>query len=257
MNRSAYPTIQKPYAFFFDIDGTLAGLQSTPDAVSIPTEVIAQLVSLSHSQKGALAVVSGRPLTQIDKLIAPLVCAAAGIHGAEVRDAQGIYHQVDVDPQQLKEIATQLTDATEKLPGVLLEKKALAFALHFRQAPEFEQTLHQLASEIVRDYPTFTLQPGKCVWEIKPQQCDKGAAIDFLMKNEPFQGRTPIFVGDDVTDESGFRVVNQRHGISIKIGTGVTEARYRLAGVTQLYQWLQNIMELKSSDVEATLTRSV
>lgn len=230
------------YAFFFDIDGTLAELQATPEAVSIPPAVITNLEQLAKANHGALAVVSGRPLEQIDSLLAPLQGAAAGIHGAQLRTAQGQHSQLNMAAGVLAEIAQQLESATDHWPGVLIEKKPVAFALHYRQAPEYQQQLFALATQLCQTYPEFTLQPGKCVWEIKPRACNKGVAIQQLMSHPPFQGRVPLFVADDVTDEAGFHWVNQQQGVSIKVGSGQTAAQFRLQSVAQLHQWLEEIV---------------
>lgn len=241
---------QRRYAFFFDIDGTLANIQATPEAVTIPPAVIKQLILLSKNSSGALAIVSGRPLSQIDALIKPLDCAAAGTHGAEIRTLQGDIYRVEIASDQLRAIEQQLSAKTENFAGILIEKKPSAFALHFRQAPSFEQPLFELATEIVEQYPKFIIQPGKFVWEIKPQQCDKGVAIKTLMDTEPFKGRLPVFIGDDITDEAGFRTVNQLQGLSIKVGAGKTAADCRLDSVEQLYQWLSKI-SVNELDIQA------
>ena len=229
------------YAFFFDIDGTLAKLQATPEAVIIPESVIQQLSVLCQQVKGALAFVSGRPITQIDQLTAPLQVPAAGVHGAEIRSLAGDIIRVEVDSQQLEAIEQQLVQKVTAIPGVRIEKKALAFALHYRQAPAAEQPLQTLANTVIKDYPDFTLQAGKCVWEIKPRGCDKGHAIAHLMQTAPFSGRIPVFIGDDITDESGFQFVNQQQGISIKVGEGESVATQRLDDVEQVYQWLDDL----------------
>ncbi|WP_338049283.1 trehalose-phosphatase [Rosenbergiella gaditana] len=245
---------QNDYAFFFDIDGTLATLQATPEAVSIPAPVITHLTLLTQNLSGALAFVSGRPLSQIDELTYPLRGAAAGIHGAEIRTLNGELIATRVDPQQLCEIDQQLSRDIEPMPGVRLEKKSIAFALHYRQAPTAQQALHELANTIVKRYPDFKVQAGKCVWEIKPRACDKGKAISYLMQTSPFIGRIPVFIGDDMTDEAGFQYVNRQQGISIKIGCGESEATHRIDNVTQLYQWLD---QLANNNINLDTMRSV
>jgi len=242
------------YAFFFDIDGTLATLQATPEAVSIPASVLTNLKQLAQPSEGAVAFVSGRPLSQIDALIHPLRAAAAGIHGAEIRTFSGETTKTRVDSQQLDEIEQQLSQQIASLPDVRLEKKGIAFALHYRQAPTAQQVLQQLADDIVERYPAFKVQAGKCVWEIKPRACDKGKAIDFLMQTPPFRDRIPVFIGDDVTDEVGFEYVNRQHGVSIKIGDGKSEATQRIKDVAALYQWLE---ELVNNNINLDKMRSV
>ena len=233
------------YAFFFDIDGTLAPFQTVPQDVSIPSHVIGQLGILRDRLGGALAFVSGRPLEQIDALTRPLQGGAAGIHGAEIRTLDGKVTRASIDTQQLSQIEQMLAEQTRAFKGVLIEKKSMAFALHYRQAPDAQRPLQALANTVVERYPDFKVQAGKCVWEIKPRSCDKGKAIRFLMESAPFFGRVPVFLGDDITDEAGFRYVNQQQGVSIKIGEGESEAIHRIAGVTQVYEWLDDLINYK------------
>ena len=254
MNESRQLCRQNDYAFFFDIDGTLAPLQATPEAVSIPASVVTDLKQLTQQLGGAVAFVSGRPLIQIDALTQPLYGAAAGIHGAEIRTLNGELTTTHVDAQQLGEIEQQLSREIASLSGVRLEKKGIAFALHYRQTPSAQKVLQQLADDIVERYPDFKVQAGKCVWEIKPRACDKGKAIDFLMQTPPFKGRIPVFLGDDATDEAGFQYVNRQHGISIKIGNGESEATQRINDVAALYQWLG---KLANNNVNLDKMRSV
>lgn len=254
MNEPRQLCRQHDYAFFFDIDGTLASLQATPEAVSIPASVMTDLKQLTQEVGGAVAFVSGRPLSQIDTLTHPLQGAAAGIHGAEIRTFNAELTTTHVDAQQLGEIEQQLSREIASLSGVRLEKKGIAFALHYRQAPTAQQVLQRLADAIVERYPDFKVQAGKCVWEIKPRACDKGKAIHFLMQTPPFTNRIPVFVGDDVTDEAGFQYVNRQQGISIKIGRGESEATHRMNNVTALYQWLH---DLANNNVNLDEMRSV
>ncbi|WP_241622667.1 trehalose-phosphatase [Rosenbergiella australiborealis] len=245
MSKPQHDGQQTDYAFFFDIDGTLAPLQDMPNAVQIPATVIEQLIDLSKLSDGAVAFVSGRPLNQIDHLTQPLRGAAAGTHGAEIRTLDGQHLGASADTQQLRAIEQQLALHTDSMDGVWIEKKGVAFAVHYRQAPTAQQVLHQIVQRIVDGYPAFTVQAGKCVWEIKPRGYDKGKAINYLMMTPPFIGRIPVFIGDDVTDEAGFHIVNQQQGISIKIGAGDSEATHRFAEVEQLYRWIGNLLNNK------------
>ena len=230
-------------AFFFDIDGTLAALQETPEMVSIPSHVRKDLSQLSKQCGGALAVVSGRPLSQIDQLFNPLVLPAAGIHGAEWRDLQGVVSRTSTDPQTLKRIEQRLEQGIKQLPGVVLEKKRIAFALHYRQARAWSHQTRELARTVAEEFPGLALQSGKCVAELKPASIDKGVAITRLMQQNPFNGRVPVFFGDDLTDERGFKVVNQLQGISVKVGEGQTQARYRLHSTDDVYAWIKQVLE--------------
>ena len=238
------------YAFFFDVDGTLAVIQSRPDAVFIPDNVIEQLQQLSSLCHGALAMVSGRPIEQLDALSAPLKAPAAGVHGAERRDAQGEIHRITLPAVIEQELRSELQHAMNQWPGTQLEIKGMAFALHYRQAMQHEQNIMRLAEQSVKRFPGLALQPGKCVVEIKPQGIDKGAAIRDLMQTKPFTGRIPVFIGDDLTDEKGFISVNAMQGISVKVGEGESQARYRLEDVEAVYAWLERtLLQLKQDNV--------
>ncbi|MFV9686686.1 trehalose-phosphatase [Pantoea sp. ARC607] len=245
----SYPTLAGgEYAFFFDVDGTLAAIQSRPEAVFIPEQVIAQLQQLSAHAQGALALVSGRPITQLDALAAPWQGPAAGVHGAERRNAEGQLQRISLPVEVEQALRTELQDAMAAWPGTQLEVKGMAFALHYRQAMQHEQDVLRLAEQSVKRFPGLALQPGKCVVEIKPQGIDKGAAISDFMQQPPFAGRTPVFIGDDLTDEKGFAAVNARQGISIKVGEGATQAHYRLKDVNAVYGWLEKTLLLSEQD---------
>lgn len=244
-----YPTLSSgQYAFFFDVDGTLAAIQSRPEAVFIPEQVIAQLQRLSALSQGALALVSGRPIEQLDALAAPLHGPAAGVHGAERRDAEGNLHRISLPAEVEQPLRTELQAAMAAWPGTQLEIKGMAFALHYRQAMQHEQDVMRLAEQSVKRFPGLALQPGKCVVEIKPAGIDKGAAIGDFMQQSPFAGRTPVFIGDDLTDEKGFLAVNERQGVSVKVGEGFSQADYRLSDVDAVYGWLEKTLLLLEQD---------
>ncbi|QDY41727.1 trehalose-phosphatase [Candidatus Pantoea soli] len=230
------------YAFFFDVDGTLAAIESQPESVSIPATVRQHLHQLSTLTHGALALVSGRPVSQLDALVAPLVLPAAGVHGAERRAATGEVHRHVLPADIASTLQTELQEKLDQWPGTLLEVKGMAFALHYRNAPACEHAILQLAEEVVSRFPALALQPGKCVVELKPQGIDKGAAVNDFMQEAPFTGRIPVFVGDDLTDEKGFLAVNAMNGISVKVGEGSSHARYRLPDVAAVWHWLEQLL---------------
>ncbi|WP_246494838.1 trehalose-phosphatase [Brenneria izadpanahii] len=238
------------YAFFFDVDGTLAEIRPQPDAVVIPSSVRDNLQALSAACRGALALVSGRPIEQLDKLVAPLKLPLAGVHGAERRDGEGNLHRLALPAEVTVPLRRMLEQAIAAMPGALLEAKGMAFALHYRQAAAYRPQILKLAESAVAQFPQLTLQPGKCVVEIKPQGIDKGAAINAFMREAPFNGRIPVFIGDDLTDEKGFLAVNAMQGVSVKVGDGSGHARYRLKQVTDVYHWLEQILlQLKHDNV--------
>jgi trehalose 6-phosphate phosphatase len=243
------------YAFFFDVDGTLAAIQPRPDEAFIPESVRQTLQALYRLSHGALALVSGRPIHELDRLAAPLHAPAAGVHGAERRDASGELHRLSLPASLGQELSDTLHKAMAQWPGTQLETKGMAFALHYRRAEQYEDDVMQLAEKLVARYPELALQPGKCVVEIKPQGVDKGAAIQTFMGEAPFAGRIPVFIGDDLTDEKGFLAVNALQGISVKVGKGSSQARYRLHGVNEVHAWLEQI-KLQLEQDETTSVRS-
>ncbi|WP_353189337.1 trehalose-phosphatase [Pandoraea pnomenusa] len=229
-------------AFFFDLDGTLAPLAPRPDAVRLPRDTARVLAGLIESTHGAVAVVSGRAIDDIDTLLAPLRVAAAGLHGAEIRHTGGGVVRADghtADTAEIAAMAAPLQALVAQHPGLLLENKGSALALHYRGAPELagvaRDTMQALAALHEK---RFALQPGKLVFELRPRHVSKGRAITTLLKEAPFAGRTPLFAGDDLTDETGFADVNALGGITIKIGEGETCAHHRLPTPEALTAWL-------------------
>jgi trehalose 6-phosphate phosphatase len=226
-------------AFFLDVDGTLLDIAEAPDRVSVPTRVVDLLAQLAARFGGALALVSGRSIRDLDSLLVPLQLPCAGLHGAERRDAGGRLHRLRVDGA-LDAARSALTDFCRVHPGTLLEDKGAALALHYRQAPQAEAAARLAVDSLVAELaPDFTLQQGKCVLELKPAGVSKAHAIADFMAEPPFAGRVPVFVGDDVTDEDGFRAVNAHGGLSVRVGdTAETAARAALAGVADVLDWL-------------------
>jgi trehalose 6-phosphate phosphatase len=226
-------------AYFFDFDGTLVELAATPDGVIVEPRVRHILSALQHASGGAVAIVSGRGIASIDSLLAPLVMPAAGLHGAEHRGSDGATQRLVGDDPRIAQMQQVLEQTVHGNPGLLLEVKGAALALHYRNAPTKADVARAATEQLVARYPgAFVLQPGKMVFEIKPANVDKGRAIALFLDEAPFAGRTPFFAGDDLTDEKGFAVVNQRGGVSVKVGAGGTVARARVASVGALLDWL-------------------
>lgn len=223
------PPFAAYWAFFLDVDGTLLELASRPDEVVVRPRLPGVLEKLSRVTDGAVALISGRPIADLDRLFAPLRLAAAGLHGVERRDHGGTvhyHHQLDGKLDRTRELLAHLADEHE---GLLFEDKQFSVAIHYRQAPDKEPLIRSVLErhmpEIEQD---FHLQKGKMVYEIKPSGRDKGMAIEEFMQEAPFLNRTPVFIGDDVTDEDGFTTVNKMHGHSIKVGDGSTVATWSL-----------------------------
>ncbi|KAK46938.1 trehalose phosphatase [Caballeronia jiangsuensis] len=229
-------------AFFFDFDGTLVELASTPDGIFVPRSVPDILAALRRATNGAVAVVSGRGIDNIDSFLQMPDLPVAGMHGAERRDSNGDVQRIGFNDERLLRMEHALEKVVSANPGMLLEIKGAALALHYRNAPDREPAARVATEKLVAEYAdAYVLQPGKMVYEIKPKDVDKGRAVRAYMSEPPFTGRKPVFIGDDLTDEKGFAVVNEFDGLSVKIGPGDTVARSRIESVELLLDWLQVI----------------
>jgi len=241
MKESPPPRCRPDWALFLDLDGTLLEIAETPAEVRISARLQAALPRLRDELDGALAIVSGRSLAVIDQLLAPLRLPVAGVHGAERRDAAGTVHTATAT-SGLARARRSLATFVARHPRLLLEDKDTALALHFRRAPELERAARAAVAEALAASSTssFELQEGKRVLEIKPRNASKGDAIARFMREPPFAGRVPAFVGDDRSDEAGFAVVNGLSGCSIKVGLGGSSlARWRLPDVDRVLDWLE------------------
>ncbi|MHA6297313.1 trehalose-phosphatase [Devosia sp. CAU 1758] len=234
-------------AIFTDFDGTLVEIAETPDAVEVPTELTGQLEVAVRDFDHAFAVITGREIADIDRFLSPLHLPVAGAHGAQRRRADGSMLELDETiSQSAQAIATAIAPLLAEHPDLILEPKDGAVALHFRQAPELEEECLLAMQAAIADQPEFTLVPGKMVIEARPAGFDKGSALRAFMQEEPFAGRTPIFIGDDTTDEDGFRVAQELGGIGIKLGSGETIARMRIADVASVHALLQGLAEMSA-----------
>lgn len=213
-------------ALFLDFDGTLVDIAPEPGAVVVPCGLVPTLTSLQQYLGGAVAVVSGRPIREIDQYLAPLRLPVAGVHGAERRGADGDVDLAASYPLQAVEQAAG--ELARQHPQLLLEHKGTSLALHYRQAPHLEQLCLDVMQQAVAQSPGLALLRGKMVAEAKPVGASKGNAIEAFLREPPFAGRTPVFVGDDITDEVGFSTVQRLGGLGVKVGEGPTVAWQRL-----------------------------
>lgn len=223
-------------ALFLDFDGTLNALQDDPDACALPPGGAEVLIALSDALGGALAMVSGRDARDLTKRV-PLSVWRAGNHGGIVL-APGQADADDVPEAPGALLAVAKTIAAEH-PGVFVEEKAAVLAIHTRARPDAEADVLAALGSAVADVPGYKLQHGKRVIELKPEGVDKGVVITRLSGDEPFAGRTAIFVGDDTTDEDGFAAVAALGGHAVKVGDGATSARYRLGDPDAVWAWLR------------------
>ncbi|HWW07857.1 trehalose-phosphatase [Collimonas sp.] len=230
-------------ALFLDFDNTLVDFAPLPESVVVPPDLITSLQYLQQAASGALAIVSGRPLTQIDHFLAPLRLPAAGVHGAERRSADGRMTQLPVP--DIERLLMYLQPLAAQHAGLLLEVKRGALALHYRRAPHLEQICVQAMSEALAHEPGFALLRGSMVVEAKAADISKGDAIAAFMNEAPFAGRRPLFIGDDITDEAGFAWVQSPSagGLGIKVGPGPSLARARIANPAAVRSMLAQVLE--------------
>jgi trehalose 6-phosphate phosphatase len=229
------------WAYFFDIDGTLVDLATSPGRVRIDRTLRQFLEGLHTSTGGAVALLTGRSISDVDRLFPGIRFPAAGQHGIERRDATGGISRHPFPSEQLDEARRTMAGAVARHSGLLLEDKGLSLALHYRMAPRLGGYAHKLARSLGNRLGNeYCVQPGKRVVEIRPAGKDKGIAIQEFMEELPFRGRTPVFLGDDATDEHGFAMVNQLGGLSVKVGTGATAASWRVPDVTAARAWLEH-----------------
>lgn len=234
---TAPPLPTRP-ALFIDFDGTLVDIAAEPGAVRVADGLVPLLARLQTGLAGALAVVSGRPIAELDGFLSPLAFAAAGLHGLERRLAPGAAVLPPPRPAAIERLAARLAARLGDVPGVLIEDKGATLAVHYRAAPERAPQVVALVRDLVAGADALALVEGKMVIEAKPRGTDKGAAVAAFLEAAPFAGRLPVFLGDDVTDEDGFAAVAAAGGLAVKVGAGPTGAAHRLPGVAAVHDWL-------------------
>jgi len=236
--RDAPPKPSSEWALFVDVDGCLLDFAATPTGAVVPDGVRESLTVWADRLSGALALVSGRSLAQLDQLFSPLRLPAAGLHGLERRHGDRRSEPLAI-PLELIAVYEQAQRLAEIWPGIFIEDKGAAIALHWRRAPEAAETLTAFASSALPRLPGYRLQHGDHVVELRPASADKGSAIAAFLDEAPFAGRMPVFAGDDLTDESGFGAVNAHGGISVLVGRrDGSAATHALADPAAVRAWL-------------------
>jgi trehalose 6-phosphate phosphatase len=205
-------------AILLDIDGTILDIASTPGAVTVPSSLRQTLVRLSERTAGALALVSGRSMSDIDRLFAPLQLPAVAGHGAEFRPVPGAETDHSLASGLDSSLRRQLATVADRSAGVIVEDKGYSLALHYRLAPERESEVRQAVARICANDPSIEILPGKSVVEIKPAGFSKATRVRELMTYPAFAGRRPIFIGDDKTDESVFAIMPEFGGVAFSVG---------------------------------------
>lgn len=235
------PALHARNALFLDVDGTLVAFADHPEQVELLPRVRDILGRLSTRLDGAVALVSGRPLHQLDRLFAPLSLPAAGLHGHQLRssaDAQAA--MPDATSPWLHALHQRAMQFAHAQPGILVEDKGAALALHWRTVPQHGAAVTTFAQAQLPHLPGYRLQAGDHVIEFVPDGSDKGSALSLFMQQAPFAGRQPVFVGDDLTDEFGFAAAQRQNGFGVLVGarTG-SRARYALDDIDAVHAWLE------------------
>lgn len=223
-------------ALFLDFDGTLVDIAASPDAVILPQRLCERLERLSQRLGGALALVSGRSIENLQNFLGPLAVHLAGSHGGDVRAPDGTaLRNGEPVPAPVAEALSRFAAAN----GLLYEGKPHGAALHYRARPELEPVACDFAAELAKAHGLAT-KAGKCVIELVWPGADKGGAVNLLAARAPFAGAMPVFIGDDVTDEDGFAACNRLGGFGIAVGERASAgARYHLATVKDVHTWLE------------------
>jgi len=241
------PPLDASSALFLDVDGTLLEIAPRPELVRVPPELPKMLEQLARQRHGALALITGRTLADLDRLFQPWRGAAAGVHGAERRRMDGsIVAEQPTEPDRIAAAALdrmrpKLATLSDRWPGVWIEDKGRTVALHYRAVPERGQEIRAAVTQVAqRESEALRPIAGKMVLELQPSHRHKGAAIAAFLTEAPFRGRQPLFVGDDATDEDGFAEVNRRGGVSVRVGprTSDSVAGHQLPSVADVLNWL-------------------
>jgi trehalose 6-phosphate phosphatase len=239
----APPALDPQQALFLDIDGTLLEIAPRPELVRVPVHLPALLGRLAAQRGAALALISGRPLSQLDALFRPWHGAAAGLHGLERRRAEGSLDCLidTASAGALDRLRPRLAALASPGSGLILEDKRGTLALHYRAAPWREAEIRAAADAFCREGASvLRLIQGKMVVEFQPRTVNKGLAIAAFLAERPFRGRPPVFVGDDITDEDGFAEIRRRDAIAVRVGPPcATAANYRLPCVEAVLAWLE------------------
>jgi trehalose 6-phosphate phosphatase len=238
------------WCLFLDVDGTLIELTDSPSEVHAAPELKTLLSEISLRLGGAVALVSGRSIECLDTLFAPLRLPTAGLHGVERRKASGTIQGASFLDSRLDPARLAAQELVKSHPGTSLEDKGRNIAVHFRMAPQAEAIVRRALTAIVKPLGnSYHIQEGNMVLEIKPRGFSKATAIKAFLAEPPFSGRRPVFIGDDLTDQDGFRSVEEQGGISIAVGDRV-RGQYELSSTAAVFRWLEGIAALNDSHRE-------
>ncbi|WP_180002462.1 MULTISPECIES: trehalose-phosphatase [unclassified Acinetobacter] len=239
---------------FLDIDGTISEFHPDPDKSIIQPEIINILENLQ--QYIQLILVTGRSILQAQRLIHPLQWNIAGSHGLELIYQADLKTLISLNKPQLQALKQYIQEQAVQISNLRIEVKDYSVALHFREHPQLEDRVHAFTLECLNQFSDFELKAGKYVFELVPKGANKGSAIQQIIQQYHLTDHYPMFIGDDLTDEAGFKVINALHGCSIKVGSGQTLARYRLENVSQVQAFLKEFLNVIEVQEQQRLEKS-
>ena len=231
-------------ALFLDVDGTLLDIAPRPDAVAVPHGLVDRLAAAEQRLAGALALVSGRPIAELDRLFAPLRLRASGVHGSEIRYSPD-RPPISLVGDRLPESAWHdLLRLIESFPGIFAENKGVSFAVHYRNSPVPPAVVAAALRNFIGQNKELDLElsAGLCVFEVRTPGFDKGKAIERFMSGEPFAGRCPVFIADDVMDRAAFDTVLRHRGQAFAVGAALPGLSGWFAGPQEVRAWLAQLL---------------
>ncbi|MBB3033967.1 trehalose-phosphatase [Alteriqipengyuania lutimaris] len=230
--------IDRP-SLFLDFDGTLVDLAETPDGITVPDYLEAAIMRLAERLDGRLAIVTGRYVADLRKHLPQCSVVISGSHGAEIESPEGSPVSGKEPPRVDEALLAEARAFAQRHERLFLEEKELGLGFHYRACPDKGEDVKAFAQDLARRHDLF-FRDGKMIAELSTTDDNKGDGVRAIMEQTPFKGGTPIFVGDDVTDEDGFAAVDAMGGYAIVVGDREeTKARFRLFGVRAVHQWLE------------------
>ena len=227
---------------FLDFDGTLVDIAPTPDAIEVPPGLPSQLAALQRLTEGAVAIVTGRDVADIERHLPDFDGPVAGGHGSHFRMADGSVTTIDFDADRLSAIKRKLAGFARTVDGLHMEDKTAGCVLHYRQAPGAGQAAHDFVEKLLEGQPGLVAEAAKMAVEIRSEDINKASAVASLAADPPFEGRVPVYAGDDISDEPAFQWVNTNGGHSIRVGGGPTAAQFAVASPDELAVWIDSLI---------------
>ena len=230
-------------ALFLDVDGTLYDIENSPSLIKPCFRLQKKLHTIRNRLGGALGLISGRSLDDLDRIFDNNKIPLAGNHGAQLRDAFRT-NEYQADTGNIKGIAHKIEELLNEQKNIEIENKGSNLTVHFRNSTIDRKEINKIIMELVKYEPKLTFLKGKEVIEVKPLSYNKGTAISYFMRTKPFIKRRPIFIGDDVSDEDGFETVNNKGGWSVRVGNYKrSKANFFLPNVKSVHEIMKQLLK--------------